>query len=68
VGADEIEVVGLFFPIVFKEPPLGVMVVIEAPVNERLVGRVENKGLFDLCDLDEGHVIGLAVPGDGKDA
>jgi hypothetical protein len=50
VGADEIEVVGLFFPIVFKEPPLGVMVVIEAPVNERLVGRVENKGLFGSSD------------------
>jgi hypothetical protein len=55
-------------PIIFEEPSLGVVVVIEAPWGERFAGRFEDEGFLVLGDLDPGHFVGLGLGEGGAHA
>jgi len=48
----------LVLPIVFDQPTLGVMIVVETPGSEWLARSVENKGRVVLTYLDERSVVG----------
>ena len=51
----------LVFPIVFDEPPLVVVVVVEAPGHEGATGGVEDEPFFVLGNLHPGHLVRLRL-------